>query len=81
MAETIHIYLDDLRTPVSKKRNIVRSYDEFIAFVEKTNWVDRLVISFDNDLEDVHYTPEEYWDDYEKSKAYQEAQKHERTGY
>lgn len=40
-----------------------------------------LLISFDHDLADEHYTPQEYWDDYDKSKAYQESQSYkEKTG-
>ena len=31
-------------------------------------------ISWDHDLAEEHYTPEEYWDDYDRSKAYQESQ-------
>lgn len=76
-----YIYLDDQRTPIDKKRSIARNYDEFIAEVLKTNWSDKLIISFDHDLEESHYTPEEYWNDYEASKKYQEAQNHTRTWY
>ena len=40
------------------------------------------MVSFDHDLADEHYTPPEYWDDYDKSKEYQDAQSYrEKTGY
>ena len=49
----------------------VMNYDEFIEAIQ--NSIPDF-ISFDHDLADEHYTPKEYRDDYEASKAYQEAQ-------
>ncbi len=76
-----YIYLDDVRKPKDKKRNLVKNYDEFIAYILQLDNKDNLIISFDHDLCDSHYTPEEYRDDYEASKKYQEEQWHEKTGY
>jgi hypothetical protein len=60
---------------------IVKNYDQFTKAV---NLFYELIthVSFDHDLADTHYTPEEYWDDYDKSKEWQDAQAHtEKTGY
>lgn len=86
------LFLDDIREPeqafkytkekmfIEKNWDVVRNYDEFVAYIE-TNGLPNF-ISFDHDLADTHYTPEEYWDDYEKSKVWQESQIHkEKTGY
>ena len=86
---TVNLFLDDVRVPsdvtwskfpyADMEWNIVRSYAEFVAYIEKNGMPD--VISFDHDLADEHYTPEEYWNDYEASKAYQEARNYtEKTG-
>lgn len=85
------LYLDDYRYPSDsfkhtertlykdKHWNIVRSYDEFVSYIEKNGMPD--AISFDHDLAPSHYTPEHLWNDYDKSKAWQEAQVHtEKTG-
>jgi hypothetical protein len=86
------LFLDDVRNPIHAfsytKENmfielnweIVRNYNEF------TDWIINnglpLFISFDHDLADTHYTPQHLWDDYEKSKEWQESQNHkEKTGY
>jgi hypothetical protein len=92
------IFLDDCRIPVdcinymyprignlnpiyNEEWVIVRNYDEFInAINEHYNKITH--ISFDHDLADTHYTPEHLWDDYDKSKEYQDSQVHkEKTGY
>lgn len=86
------LFLDDLRVPhdtwlythdpiyLQNDWVIVRNYKEFCKYI-KTNPLPAL-ISFDHDLADSHYTPEHYWDDYEASKKWQEAQVHtEETGY
>lgn len=91
-----HLYLDDFRIPqhsynytydliyLQKDWVIVRDYSEFVRFLtiaahKEETWPE--VISFDHDLHDEHYTPQEHWDDYEKSKAWQDAQVYtEKTG-
>ncbi len=83
------LWLDDLRNPfldlegrvppIDGTIEWVLNYDEFTAWVNKKGLPD--VVSFDHDLADSHYTPEEYWHDYQLSKEYQEAQVHtEKTG-
>lgn len=83
------LWLDDFRNPflniegrVPKENGIIEwvlNYDEFVLWIEKFGLPD--IISFDHDLADEHYTPEEYWNDYEASKAYQESQDYkEKTG-
>ena len=86
-----YLFLDDIRIPedaykytnnhdfISKKWDIVRSYDEFVEYI--TNKGLPRHIAFDHDIAEIHYTPQEYWDDYEASRAYQDAQNHEKTGY
>ena len=87
------LFLDDIRVPLdcctymmnrdfyqNNKFVIVRDYNEFTNYIETNGLPD--IISFDHDLADGHYTPEYLWDDYEKSKAWQDAQVHtEKTGY
>lgn len=80
------LFLDDIREPKDTasymKREdygryflfnwvVVRNYDEFKEYIIK-NGIPRC-ISFDHDLALEHYTPEEYWGDYDKSKEYQES--------
>lgn len=48
----------------------VRSYKEFTAYLMKHGLP--YYVSFDHDLAPEHYAPEHLWDDYEKSKKYQE---------
>lgn len=78
------LYLDDLRTPTKtmpgyKPWAIVRNYEEFVNYIRMHGIPD--YISFDHDLADEHYTPQEYWHDYELSKAYQESKEYtEKTG-
>jgi len=60
--------------------DIVRSYNEFVAWIESNGLP--VIISFDHDLADTHYTPEHLWVDYNASKAWQDAQVHvEKTGF
>lgn len=81
-----NLFLDDIRhyndtansAPVHLKPMyrklvwiIVRSYHEFVAYIEKNGLPTR--VSFDHDLALEHYTLEEYWETYEKSKEYQES--------
>lgn len=87
------LFLDDIRVPLdcctymmnrdfyqNNEFVIVRDYNEFTNYIETNGLPD--IISFDHDLADSHYTPEYLWHDYEKSKAWQDAQVHtEKTGY
>ena len=86
------LFLDDLRHPydafehtkqtmfLQKKWEVVKNYKEFIEWIKKNGVPD--FISFDHDLADTHYTPSHLWNDYDKSKEWQEQQEHEeKTGY
>jgi hypothetical protein len=42
------LYLDDIRIPKTKGWDIVRSYDEFVKWIEKNGLPDE--VSFDHDL-------------------------------
>lgn len=83
------LWLDDLRNPFINiegripKENLiidqVLNYEQFVQWIEKYGLP--RIISFDHDLADEHYTPEEYWHDYQISKEYQDAQNYqEKTG-
>ena len=87
---TKRLFLDDIRhnydalqmlgyVVYKEPWDIVRSYDEFVAWIQKNGLPD--LISFDHDLADTHYTPQEYWNDYHKSAEYQAGLTHtEKTG-
>jgi hypothetical protein len=89
------LWLDDVRDPFEGTwiKEYAPSYTDGRGHIhwvknaqEFKDWINTNglpeMICFDHDLADEHYTPEEYWDDYEKSKAYQEAQDYtEETGY
>lgn len=76
-----NLFLDDERTPAEAyeltqhsplKNNrwiIVKDYDEFKECLLMFGLPKR--VSFDHDLKSEHYTPQEYWNDYDKSKEYQ----------
>lgn len=71
--------LHGITYPKPNKLVWVLNYEQFVQWIEKFGLPD--IISFDHDLADQHYTPEEYWDDYDKSKEYQDAQNYtEKTG-
>lgn len=83
------LWLDDLRNPFINHENKVPleatvvhwvlNYDQFVEYINKFGLPD--IISFDHDLADEHYTPSEYWDDYDKSKEYQDSKDYsEKTG-
>lgn len=83
------LWLDDLRNPfidlegrVPKEDGTiiwVLNHEQFVQWIEKFGLPD--IISFDHDLAHEHYTPEEYWSDYEASKKYQDAKIYqEKTG-
>jgi hypothetical protein len=58
----------------------VASFEQFEKWINQRGLPD--VISFDHDLADEHYTPQQYWDDYKASKEYQDSQDYvEKTGY
>jgi len=75
------LWLDDLRNPflnleerVPKEEGIIEwvlNYQEFTEWITKFGLPD--IISFDHDLAIEHYTPEEYWNDYQLSKEYQDS--------
>lgn len=88
----IFLFLDDIRFPIDafkytklkifndRKWTVVRNYNEFVEHI-KNNGLPYF-ISFDHDLADTHYTPEHLWNDYDKSKEWQNKQVHkEKTGY
>ena len=83
------LWLDDLRNPfldiegrVPKENGTIEwvlNYEQFVTWIKKFGLPD--LISFDHDLADEHYTPKEYWDDYQLSKQYRESQNYqEKTG-
>lgn len=88
------LFLDDIRMPtdtlhyitsdlVKEYRlydwKIARNFDEFVNYI--TIYGVPTHISFDHDLAPEHYTPEEYWNDYERSKVYQHSKIYtEKTG-
>ena len=49
------LYLDDVRVPKTEGWEIVRSYEEFVEWIEKNGLPNE--ISFDHDLSDVSYDP------------------------
>ena len=62
---------------------VVKNYSEFTQFITQAIESGKEIthVSFDHDLADEHYTPEEYWQDFDKSKEYQEKQRYkEKTG-
>lgn len=77
-----YLFLDDIRQPeeafsytnnaiyINKKWLVVRSYDEFVKFIEE-NGVPHTV-SFDHDLADIHYTQEEIipYDSYKEKTGF-----------
>jgi hypothetical protein len=84
------LFLDDIRDPfIDIEGNLknmpparlfwVKNYDEFCKHIREYGVPS--IVFFDHDLAPEHYTPEEYWNDYEKSKAYQESKSYkEKTG-
>lgn len=62
---------------------VTKDYNQFVELVTNSIQTGEEIthISFDHDLADEHYVPEEYWDDFEKSKQYQDTKKYtEKTG-
>lgn len=92
MTNAVFLFLDDIRQPkdafeytkeemfLNQEWAIVRNFDEFKNHIE--NNIMPNFISFDHDLADTHYTPQHLWNDYDKSKEWQDQQVHkEKTGY
>jgi len=88
----VFLFLDDIREPVhafaytkqamflTKKWEIVRSFDEFKNYIE-TNGLPTF-ISFDHDLADEHYLSAHLQSDHNQSKEWQDALvPKEKTGY
>lgn len=95
MRNNKNLFLDDKRLPIDafneglyqnpvhlfiiEQWEVVKNYDEFVKWILDNGVPD--MISFDHDLADSHYTPREYWSNYQKSKEWQDAQIHkEPTG-
>ena len=89
MKKYVILWLDDKRDPFEREWNDyikgivpsnglnyniawVKDRNEFFKYLRENGLPD--FISWDSDLAEEHYTPEEYWDDYDRSKAYQESQ-------
>jgi len=52
MSNKISLYLDDVRTPLTDKWEVVRSYDEFVSHIRLNGLANYDMISFDHDLGD-----------------------------
>jgi hypothetical protein len=91
MAEYL-LFLDDIRQPadvykytgitlfIFKDWEVVKNFEAFKTHIEN-NGLPQFV-SFDHDLADSHYAPPHLWNDYDKSKKWQDKQVHEeKTGY
>ena len=94
MDSKVLLWLDDIRDPLDEEvdwmvfsclgKNCevhwVKNYDSFVGWIKQYGLPDG--INFDHDLADEHYTPQEYWDDYDRSKSYQDSRYYtEKTGY
>lgn len=78
----ISIYLDDVRVPLDNNLIIVKDYESFVNTVLHYGIENIETIYLDHDLSDEHYTPSYLWDDYDKSKRWQESQDYkDKTGY
>lgn len=89
LRKDVILWLDDVRNPFLNIEGKVpkgpSSIEWVLNYEQFTQWIEKFglpkVISFDHDLADEHYTPEKYWNNYELSKDYQEAQNYtEKTG-
>lgn len=83
------LWLDDMRNPyIDVEGKVPANYDKIewvLNYEQFVQWIIRFglpnAISFDHDLADEHYVPEEYWETLQKSREYQEAQNYqEKTG-
>ena len=85
-SNSINLFLDDLREPEEAfdhtnegmfeawQWTTVRNYEEFTKWIQENGLPE--FISFDHDLAEEHYTPKEYWHDYEVSRAYQDSRQY-----
>lgn len=83
-----NLFLDDVRMPqqafLYTKRMmyleqpwlIARNFDQFVEIIEENGLPQ--VISFDHDLADEHYAPQEHWENYDSWAEQQEFK--EKTG-
>lgn len=77
--EKFNIYLDDVRTPVDPRWEVVRTYEEFVEKVEKIGLENIEVISLDHDLGDT--AMQEYFNNVSPNYSLDYSNISERTGY
>jgi len=77
--ERIKLYLDDVRTPNDKTWNVVRNYDEFVAFINLHGLESIEAISLDHDLGDQAMT--EYYTNVKNNFTLDYNNIQEKTGY
>lgn len=78
-----YLMLDDMRIPTDVDSYmhttpkfstlpwiVVRNYADFVSYIEDKGLP--FMVALDHDLAKEHYTPSEYWNDYEASKKWQE---------
>ena len=81
--EGYYLMLDDVRVPTDVDTYIrlepkfstfpwivVRNCKDFVSYIEEHGLP--YMVALDHDLQESHYTPKEYWNDYEASKKWQE---------
>jgi hypothetical protein len=73
------LYLDDLRTPLSREWSVVRNFDEFVEFIENNDLKNIEVISFDHDLGESAIS--EYFNNTKDSYEIDYSNIEEKTGY
>jgi hypothetical protein len=73
------LYLDDLRTPLSREWSVVRNFDEFAEFIENNDLKNIEVISFDHDLGESAMS--EYFNNTKDSYEIDYSNIEEKTGY
>ena len=64
------LYLDDVRNPNSEGWDIVRTYEDFVSWIEEKRLPDE--VSFDHDLASIQY---------DSQKTQESFNYHEKTGY
>jgi hypothetical protein len=52
MENKIKLYLDDIRTPLDKEWEVVRTFEEFVKHIQQVGLENYDVISLDHDLGD-----------------------------
>ena len=67
------LYLDDIRIPKTEGWDIVRTYEDFVGWIEKNGLPEE--VSFDHDLAEIHYDPKTYTESfkYEEKTGYDAA--------